>query len=102
MADEYREALKLERNEFNRLIQEDEVWDLADRAEVLDDATKRASITLQDRERLRLIQSALYKIGQGTYGICEQCGSEIDSGRLEAIPEAHLCISCKKRAESSQ
>lgn len=99
MADSYRESLKMERNEFNRLIQEDEVWDFADRAEVLDDAMKRASFTLQDRERLRLIQSALYKIDQGTYGMCEQCGSTIDPERLEAIPEAHLCISCKTRAE---
>jgi DnaK suppressor protein len=30
-----------------------------------------------------------------TYGFCDNCGQPIDPARLEAIPEANLCIKCK-------
>jgi DnaK suppressor protein len=48
------------------------------------------------------IDLALGKIEAGTYGICEQCGKEIPEPRLEALPHASLCVSCKTGGLSSR
>ena len=45
------------------------------------------------------IEAALSRLEDGQYGLCEQCGKEIDRDRLEAIPYAILCIHC---AETNQ
>ena len=51
----------------------------------------------QNLERtLRQVDHALRRFDQGTYGICEECGREIDPDRLEVLPYATLCISCKR------
>ncbi len=42
----------------------------------------------------RVIQSALERIDDGSYGVCESCGEDIAPGRLEAIPEATRCVNC--------
>lgn len=44
-------------------------------------------------------ERALERIEDGTYGICAICGAEIAEGRLEARPEASLCIGCAERNE---
>jgi len=41
---------------------------------------------------LDMIDRALHKIDEGTYGICERCGEKIPDERLEALPYALLCI----------
>jgi RNA polymerase-binding protein DksA len=43
---------------------------------------------------IRIIQSALERIDEGTYGICEACGENISEGRLNAVPEATRCVNC--------
>ena len=45
------------------------------------------------------VQRALGRIEDGTYGRCVRCGEEIASERLEARPEAALCISCARSEE---
>ena len=40
------------------------------------------------------IRRALDRIENGTYGECVKCGEPIAAGRLEARPEAALCIEC--------
>ncbi len=52
------------------------------------------------REALVSVLSALEKTEQGTYGVCERCGSAINEERLMAIPTASLCITCKSLEES--
>jgi DnaK suppressor protein len=37
----------------------------------------------------------LGKLGKGTYGLCDFCGKPIPFARLEAIPQATLCLDCK-------
>ena len=41
------------------------------------------------------VEHALKKYESGTYGICDLCGRTIEPGRLEALPQANLCIECK-------
>lgn len=43
---------------------------------------------------LHEVEHALEKLGTDRFGVCEQCGRQIDPARLEARPEARLCISC--------
>ena len=54
------------------------------------------SSNLQDRERARLagILSALERIEEGSYGLCEECGDAIPYGRLLVFPEAVTCTGC--------
>ncbi len=47
------------------------------------------------KEQLALVEHALRKFEEGTYGLCEGCGQPIDPARLEALPQARRCISCK-------
>jgi DnaK suppressor protein len=51
------------------------------------------------REQLQLVQSALARIDDGTYGVCESCGNPIGKMRLQAFPRATLCMECKQRQE---
>jgi RNA polymerase-binding transcription factor DksA len=47
--------------------------------------------------KLKDVNMALEKIEQGKYGICENCGKEIDRERLLACPEAKTCLRCGKK-----
>jgi DnaK suppressor protein len=47
------------------------------------------------REQLAEVEHALDKFEQGTYGLCDNCGQPIEPARLEALPHANLCLSCK-------
>jgi DnaK suppressor protein len=49
--------------------------------------------------QLRRVRYALAKIAEGSYGDCEECGNPIGFSRLQARPEAPLCIACQTRAE---
>ena len=55
----------------------------------------------QNLERhLDQVEDALQRFKAGTYGLCEQCGEDIDPARLKALPYATLCLSCQQRRES--
>ena len=47
------------------------------------------------REQLVEMERALEKLAAGTYGLCDSCGKPIPPARLEAIPQATLCLECK-------
>ena len=49
----------------------------------------------QIRSQLDEVEHALHKFEEGRYGLCEECGQSIDPARLEALPQAELCLSCK-------
>ena len=54
----------------------------------------------QNLERLLdQVEDALERFEAGTYGVCEQCGEEIDPARLKALPYATLCLSCQQHRE---
>jgi DnaK suppressor protein len=50
---------------------------------------------------LREIDSALQKLKEGTFGICEMCTKPIGIRRLKVMPSARLCIKCKSLEEAS-
>ena len=49
--------------------------------------------------QLNVLKHALAKFDDGSYGECEDCGNPIGFSRLQARPEARLCIACQTRAE---
>lgn len=54
------------------------------------------------RTELSDIESALRKIGKGTYGICEECKKEIEEEVLSISPETRLCRNCNKKHVSKK
>jgi len=53
----------------------------------------------REREKLQSVEEALERIEEGTYGMCDNCESEIAVGRLEAMPFTRLCVSCQAERE---
>lgn len=45
------------------------------------------------------IRAALDRLDAGTYGRCQDCGTEMPEARLEALPYARRCVACEERAE---
>ncbi len=56
---------------------------------------KRLALERRIKEQLAKVEHALIKFEKGTYGLCDNCGQKIDPARLEALPEASLCMKCK-------
>jgi RNA polymerase-binding protein DksA len=56
---------------------------------------KRLTLEKRIREQLAEVEHALRKFEEGTYGLCDNCGQPIDPARLEALPQASLCLNCK-------
>ena len=52
------------------------------------------SLMENDEETLELIEAALERIEDGTYGSCTECGGRIPKTRLNAIPYTPHCIKC--------
>jgi len=58
---------------------------------------KRLALEKRMKDQLADIEQALHKFDEGTYGLCDSCGQPIDPDRLEALPQARLCLSCKAK-----
>ncbi len=50
-------------------------------------------------EELKAIDNALERIGEKTYGSCEECGKKISKVRLTALPYVSNCIECQRLEE---
>lgn len=92
-------------NEANKTVSgmtdpKENLPDPADRASLESD--RNFTLRIRDRERKLIgkIKEALERIGNDTYGICEECGEDISGQRLEARPVTTLCIDCKKKQET--
>jgi len=58
---------------------------------------RRLTLEKSIREQLASVEHALQKFEDGTYGLCDNCGKPIDPERLEALPQATMCLDCKAR-----
>jgi DnaK suppressor protein len=59
-------------------------------------------LSAQAHAAIEEIDAALVKIGEDTYGFCESCGNPVPKARLEALPHARLCVSCKSGGLSAR
>ena len=55
-----------------------------------------------EQQSLNLIDAALRKIDEGTYGVCENCEKPIPQKRLLALPHAPLCLKCQELEEKKK
>ena len=53
----------------------------------------------RDLQELRLVDAALLRVSEGSYGQCETCGSPIEFERLRATPFATRCFDCQSSFE---
>jgi RNA polymerase-binding transcription factor DksA len=66
----------------------------ADSSQVTAERGENEALVTKLVEGLHEVEHALEKFGSDRFGICESCGKEIAPARLEARPEARLCIDC--------
>jgi len=66
-----------------------------------DDFDRTISIELSSAEqgRLKLIDRALEKIDEETYGVCDMTGEKIPMARLEAVPYAVMTVQAQEKME---
>jgi RNA polymerase-binding transcription factor len=104
-----RETLEEMRAQLLRNVQQDlnEVRDASkdegmDTYDLASDARdKEINLILgdRDREKVQAIDEALSRVGDGSYGICESCESDIAEARLQALPFTRLCVNCQAERE---
>ena len=105
-----RERLIANRTELLKMIQasqsvERDAGDLTfsneiDLASSLEGREMIFQLTSRDRNELKLIEEALFRINDGSYGMCESCEKKITLKRLQIMPLTSLCIECQEAAEN--
>jgi DnaK suppressor protein len=110
--DEFRQLLHEKRKRLIEQAQETLSTEMVlapeDRFDEVDQASSEYmqafSFRLRGRERFLMdkIELALKKIDEGTFGECEECEEPISLKRLQARPEAPLCIQCKEAQEKEE
>lgn len=55
-------------------------------------------LEMRNRKR-QLLDEAIRRLAEGTYGICAECGIEISEKRLAVVPFAKLCVECQSKQE---
>ena len=56
---------------------------------------KRLALEKRLLDEMAGVEHALQKFEEETYGLCDSCSQPIDPARLEALPQASLCLNCK-------
>lgn len=102
--------LKRRREVFQSVRQMEAGWQsLSERDVELEEEAQKADMTgLYDRldararDVIETIDLALCRMAAGSYGICEECEGLIPLKRLEAMPEARMCVGCVRKYEKKQ
>jgi len=108
----YRKKLQAKREELLKIIarteeegraaDDDPTVDLADKA--ANSYTKEFLFTQTNNDRfiLQLVEEALKRVRENTFGMCVSCQEEVQQKRLEAVPWARHCITCQEKQERGQ
>ncbi len=63
---------------------------------------KRLALENRLKTLLAEVERAIQKLDAGTYGLCDICNTSIDPARLEALPQAILCLSCRQKMKNAK
>jgi len=65
---------------------------------------QQRDLALRDRAiaQLELVDAALLRLDDGSFGSCRRCGRAIGVGRLEALPWAAYCIDCQRAVDRGE
>ncbi|MBZ5561991.1 MAG: TraR/DksA family transcriptional regulator [Acidobacteriia bacterium] len=108
-AEFYKKKLLAKQEELSRLVtkseqdgreaDEEATQDIADKA--ANSYTKEFLFHQSDENRrlLLLVNEALDRVKNGSYGLCVACGEEVQVKRLEAVPWARHCIECQEKQD---
>lgn len=80
----------------------DTAQDIADRASSSYQKEFLFHQSSSERQTLQMVEAALNRIREGTFGECISCGNEINPKRLEAVPWTRYCIECQEKLEKGQ
>jgi len=82
-----------------READEEATQDIADKA--ANSYTKEFLFHQSDESRrlLQLVNEAMERMKEGTYGLCLACEEEVQQKRLEAVPWARHCIECQEKQD---
>jgi len=100
----YREQLLIQRGQFLRLRKG--LQQLTTDDSLRTDAAKLTNLEVAAQldaveARLDSIDEALDRFATGEFGVCAECGGDIPPERLEARPDALLCVGCCERIRRS-
>jgi DnaK suppressor protein len=108
-ADTYRRRLLDKQEELLRLVSKsDQDGREADEEGTQDLADKAANAYTKEflfhqsndnRQILIMVNEALNRIKNGSYGICQVCEQEVQAKRLDAVPWARHCIECQEKED---
>lgn len=88
----------------NQVTKDNEIGQMAD---ISDDAARAYNRQLegelgeQEWQKLKQVDMAIEKIGEGNYGVCAQCESTIPVARLEVVPYTEFCTQCLSEMEKN-
>ncbi len=82
--DELKEGMSQNSSDALSMREEDEVIEEEERLE---------------KKEINLVEDALGRIAEGTYGKCSDCGTDIKLERLMAVPYAKYCMGCQSERE---
>ena len=76
--------------------------DMGDQATAETDRNFMLRLRSRGKKLIKKIDDALDRIDNGTFGICDDCGMEINIKRLDARPVTTLCMECKTQQEEEE
>lgn len=82
-----------------RTVDEESTQDIADRAASSYNKEFLFHQSNNDRQLLQMVDNALGRMREGSFGECISCGKEINMKRLEAVPWTRHCIECQEKLE---
>lgn len=100
LVNKQKELLNLQK--LNQKIEgepESELKDMADKSDAEEAWFTKERMSQHWKQELTQISTALLKMDQGTFGVCEECDSEIPVKRLRVRPDAALCLYCQESME---
>ena len=107
--EQFRKKLEERQQELRRVVRNTEQDGRDADSEVAQDIADKAANSYNkeflfhqsnnDRQLLQMVEGALYRIREGSFGECISCGKEINAKRLEAVPWTRHCIECQEKLE---
>ena len=107
--DYYKKRLETRQQELRRMVSrteqdgrtvdEESTQDIADRAASSYNKEFLFHQSNNDRQLLAMVETALGRMREGSFGECISCGKEINMKRLEAVPWTRHCIECQEKLE---
>lgn len=60
------------------------------------------NIASSEQQILYLVDDALKRLDEGSFGVCQECGRTITMSRLKAVSYAPMCINCQRSEEQKR